>query len=244
MIRDVLRLAWFEWKNMSVKGIGSVIFILVCYSILFAYAAQEGNDVAFFGMDIVFIIGVLLWFGGSQFNGEPFNLKKMNDGVLSSPFYRYMKRMPVSEVVLFRSRLLVKSIYLAVVMFVLVSLVVIVELSPFPFLFGNDAFVSFAAFWIAVAMISAMNAINEIGYNKKEDTRMDLKAIAWISGFLIFYLVFWVWLVPYNGTFIRFTIEYAAAQPTAMLAIAGAIVFVTLWTVDVAGRHKIKRQGV
>lgn len=29
MIRDVFRLAWFEWKNVSVRGVVGALFVLI-----------------------------------------------------------------------------------------------------------------------------------------------------------------------------------------------------------------------
>ncbi|QQK77450.1 hypothetical protein HUG15_18945 [Salicibibacter cibarius] len=243
MIRDVFRLAWFEWKNVSIRGVVSALFVLICYAILLAFVAGLGEDEGIVqGLDFWLILAIILWLGTSQFSGEPFNLTKMNDDMLSTSFYRYMKRLPRSEVALFRSRLLVKAVYLTVLMFAMASLAVIFAPDPFPFSFGDYAFISFTAFWIAVVLISTMNAIYEIGYSMKEGKKMNLKAAAWIIGFFVFYLVIWVWLIPYNGTFMRFTIEYAVARPTVMLGIAGAIVFVTLWVVEYSGRQKIRKQ--
>ncbi|QQK81256.1 hypothetical protein HUG20_15980 [Salicibibacter cibi] len=243
MIRDVFRLAWSEWKSVSVRGVVSALFVLICYAILLAFVAGlgEGEGIVL-GLDFWFILAIILWLGMSQFSGEPFNLTKMNDDILSTPFYRYMRRLPVSELSLFRSRLLVKAVYLTVLMLAMVSLAVIFVPEPFPFSFGDQPFISFVAFWIAVAMISTMNAINEIGYNMKENTKMNLKAAAWMIGFLVLYLVIWVWLVPYNGTIMRFTIDYSEAHPTVMLAIAGAIVIVTLVIFEYSGRQKIRKQ--
>ncbi|AXF56097.1 hypothetical protein DT065_08710 [Salicibibacter kimchii] len=244
MIRDIFRLAWFEWKNVSIRGVVAALFVLICYTILLVFVAglAEDEGIAII-LDFWFILAIILWLGMSQFSGEPFSIVKMNDDILSTPFYRYTKRLPVSEVALFHSRMLVKAVYLTVLMFAIVSLAVIFVPDPFPFSFGDHAFISFAAFWIAVVIISTMNTINEIGYSLKEDTKMNLKAVAWMIGFLVFYLIVWVWLVPYNGSFVSFTIEYSAAYPTAMSGIAVAIIFITLLTVEYAGRKKIRKHG-
>ncbi|QDI91266.1 hypothetical protein EPH95_08775 [Salicibibacter halophilus] len=244
MVRDVFRLAWFEWKNVSIRGVVGALFVLICYAILLVFVAglAEDEGIAIL-LDFWFILASILWLGMSQFSGAPFNIAKMNDHLLSTPFYRYAKRLPVSEVALFRSRLLVKVVYLTVLTFAMVSLAVIFVPNPFPFSLGDNIFISFAAFWVAIAMISTMNAINEIGYSLKEDTKMNLKSFAWMIGFLVFYLVIWIWLIPYNGTFVQFTIEYSAANPTAMLGISIAIVLVTLFLVEYGGRKKIRKQG-
>ncbi|AXF56096.1 hypothetical protein [Salicibibacter kimchii] len=243
-MKEIVRLALFEWRHMGVPGFLNGLLACVLIALLINVVANMDpgiNLVTAIPESVFLIFGVLVLLGNVHLKG--FRLAELPPSKWSSAFYTYARRLPVPEKQLFYSRILVKGVQAPVIMIAGICIVTGFT-NVFPFTFTDPAFYSFLVFWAAIAFVSTITVLEEIGIHYQK--RFFLYSWAYMVVFIyfLFYFVVWVWLAPFDGTFMAFSI-YLAEEGSFLFnaLIAVLIVCVMLLIVSRLGLRRIKRKG-
>ncbi|QQK81255.1 hypothetical protein HUG20_15975 [Salicibibacter cibi] len=241
-MKDTFRLALFEWKQTNVRGHVLRLMICVLYAgfIYVMGSMDPGWNVAKGFVEISFLYAFLT-LGNLHLWG--FRSEELSTSKWSSPYYTYASRLPIPEKRLFYSRMLVKGVQAPVIMTLGICLAALLT-NVFPFTFTDSAFYSFLAFWAAIAFIPTYTALEEIGIYYRKRVHLYSGAYSILFLYLLIYLVVWVWLVPFDGTFMAFSIYLAEeADVWWNVAIPIIIVSITLLVFVFLGSKRINRKG-
>ncbi|QQK77449.1 hypothetical protein HUG15_18940 [Salicibibacter cibarius] len=241
-MKEIFRLALFEWKQTNVRGhaLGLMICVLYAGFIYVMASMDSGWNVAKGVVEISFLFAFLT-LGNVHLKG--FRSKELSTSKWSSPYYTYARRLPIPEKRLFYSRMLVKGLQGPVIMTIAICFASLFT-NVFSFTFTDPAFYSFLVFWAAIAFIPTYTALEEIGIYYRKRVHLYSGAYFILFLYLLIYLVVWIWLVPFDGTFMAFSI-YLAEEADLLwnVVIPIIIVCLTLLVFALLGRRRIKRKG-
>ena len=243
-MKEIVRLALFEWRQIGVLGFLNGLLACVIIALLIYVIANmdPGMNLGNAVPEAAFLIfGVLALLGSVHL--KAFRLAELPPSKWSSPFYTYARRLPVPERQVFYSRILVKGVQAPVIMMIGI-LIVTAFTDTFPFTFTDPALYRFIVFWAAFAFISIYVVLEEIGIHYQKRFHLYGGAYSVVFIYLLLYFVVWVWLVPFDGTFMAFSI-YLAEEGSFLInvLIALSIVIIMLLVVLLFGRRRIKRKG-
>jgi len=197
-------------------------------------------------LDFGLLLTTTIWLGVVHVRG--FALEELSPSIFSSSFYTYARRLPISEHKLFRSRMLVKGVQVPLFTVVGIFLAILLEAilnnnQLFPFFVSDLSFYSFLSLWAAIAFVATQVALDEIGVRYQNRVRQNSHASLLIFLLFLLYLIVWVWLVPFDDTFMTFTVFLAAEFPLLSFLIALLITFITTIIVLWTGDRRINRKG-
>ncbi|WP_240377062.1 hypothetical protein [Bacillus piscicola] len=241
-MREIVRLALFEWRQVDVRVVfnGLTACILCALVFYLLTSAEAGINIVKGFLDFGFLLTTTIWIGMVHEKG--FMLMELPPSTWSSPFYSYARRLPISEKQLFRSRVLVKGVQAPVIVVIGICLMEIFQ-PILPFSFSDASFYSFLALWASIAFISTSTALDEIGVRYQKRIHLYGQAYLYILLLVLFYLVVWVWFIPFDDTFMMFSVYLAEKFPFLSFGIAILIGIVTFITVLFLGDKRINRKG-
>ncbi|ALX49798.1 hypothetical protein [Lentibacillus amyloliquefaciens] len=241
-MKEVLRLSVFEWKQTDMRSFSNGFGTCLAFAVIFyALAGAEAEMNIFKGfVDFGFLLTIMIWVG--NVHGRGFTLTELPPTTWSTPFYTYARRLPISEHKIFMSRVMVKGIQAPLIIVIAISLMAIFQ-NVLPFSFTDSSFYSFLALWAAIAFISTSTALDEIGVRYQKRVQLYSQAYLHIFLMLLFYVIIWIWLVPFDDTFMVFSVYLADEFPILSLVIAALIVMITCISVLWLGGKRINRKG-
>lgn len=240
-MKNVLALMRFELQKTSVTHTLWFLFVFTGLSFFLAGMFHEFGHVL--PLDFLIVLSVCLWSSTFSFAGKGFFFTDLGDR-MSSPFYTYMKRFPISESELFVSRALMKLVVGTVLVGGMFTAALIVSQNA-PFQFGSFSYVAWILLWISFSHISIMNANGEIGYSHRERPALFREGMWWNFSFLVFYALVQLLLFVTTGStmsIFSMTVNVSSYYPMVAVGIALFISGTAICWSLVHGTRKLKRR--